>query len=90
MESTRRVHALSALARSLSPVAPEELVGVKEIAELAGVARRTAAGYVDREGFPAPVGFLSRGRIWRRADVEAWLEQNPPRGPGRPPKHSSS
>lgn len=67
-------------------MAPEELAGVTEIAEMLGVARRTAAAYTERDDFPAPVGVLARGRIWRRVDVDRWAKKNPPRKPGRPKK----
>lgn len=68
-------------------MAPEELAGVTEIADILGVHIRTAARYVEQSGFPAPIGTLARGRVWRVRDVERWAKKNPPRPPGRPPKH---
>ena len=63
---------------------PEEVAGVTEIAEMLGVNRRTAARYVERVDFPAPVGTLSRGRVWIRSEVDAWGREHLPLPPGRP------
>jgi len=67
-------------------VAPEEIVGVTEIAEMLGVPVRTAGRYVTRADFPAPLGTLKRGRVWRRKDVERWGREHLPLQPGRPRK----
>jgi predicted DNA-binding transcriptional regulator AlpA len=70
-----------------SSMAPQELAGVAEIAEILGVTRRTAARYSERDDFPAPTGQLARGRVWRRRDVEKWGAKHLPLPrPGRPPK----
>jgi prophage regulatory protein len=71
---------------SLPDVAREELAGVSEIAEMLGVSRPSAARYVERSDFPAPAGELSRGRVWRRSDVQAWGKKHLPLPPGRPRK----
>jgi predicted DNA-binding transcriptional regulator AlpA len=72
-------------------VALEELAGLAEIAEILRVSRSTAARYAERADFPAPIGRLGRGRIWRRRDVEKWGRLRLPLPkPGRPkktPKH---
>ena len=86
MESTHDMHIRPVGLVAFDAMAPEELAGVTEIANLLGVARRTAAAYTDRPDFPAPIGALARGRVWRVRDVEAWAKKNPPRPPGRPPK----
>lgn len=66
---------------------PDDLVGVTEIANMAGVARNTAWRWSNRGGFPRPAANLARGRVWRHGDVERWLEaKRPPLG--RPPKTS--
>jgi predicted DNA-binding transcriptional regulator AlpA len=67
-------------------VSPEDLAGVAEIAKMLGVSRPTASRYVDRDDFPEPVGQLLRGRVWLRADVQAWAKANLPLKAGRPPK----
>jgi Helix-turn-helix domain len=68
-------------------MAPEDLAGVAEIAEILDVTRRTAARYTERDDFPAPVGQLARGRVWRRRDVEKWgTKRLPLPRSGRPPK----
>jgi prophage regulatory protein len=69
-------------------VASDELAGVSEIAEMLGVTRRTAARYVDRTDFPEPTETLSRGRVWLRADIEAWAREHLPLPSGRPRKHA--
>ncbi|MGD0713097.1 MAG: helix-turn-helix domain-containing protein [Gaiellaceae bacterium] len=67
-------------------MAPEQLASVKEVAEICGVGRRTAARYVDRDDFPDPMGTLGVGRVWRRRDVERWAARMLPLPTGRPPK----
>lgn len=54
--------------------APGSLVGVAEIAELAGVSRQRVSVLVQRVGFPAPVVELRMGKVWRAKPVERWLE----------------
>lgn len=49
-----------------------ELLGVAEAARLLGWDRRRVITYVDRGAFPDPVAHLASGRVWRRADVEAF------------------
>ncbi len=67
-------------------VSPDELVGITEIAAILGVPVRTAARYSDRSDFPAPLGQLARGRVWRRDDVARWEKESLPLKPGRPRK----
>jgi predicted DNA-binding transcriptional regulator AlpA len=54
---------------------PGDLVGVTEIGDLLGVSRQRADQLTHAEGFPETVAVLSAGRIWRRADVEAWARE---------------
>ena len=67
-------------------VMAEDLVGFGELPDLLGVSRATAARYAARDDFPAPVGELASGRVWRKRDIERWAKKNPPRPPGRPPR----
>jgi hypothetical protein len=67
-------------------VSPEELASIAEISEIFGVTKRIAGKYVARPDFPAPLGRVSAGPIWRRADVERWGKEHLPLRPGRPPK----
>ena len=53
-------------------------VGVTEIGNLLGVSRQRADQLTRTEGFPEPVAVLSAGRIWGRADVEAWARDDRP------------
>jgi hypothetical protein len=53
-----------------------DLVGLTEIATMLGVSRQRVDQLSrDVEGFPAPVGEISAGRIWERADVEQWARE---------------
>ena len=49
-----------------------ELAGVAEAAAILGWDKRRVATYVRRGSFPEPVASLAGGRVWRRADVEAF------------------
>jgi predicted DNA-binding transcriptional regulator AlpA len=63
---------------------PEDLIGFSEIAELLGVAQRTAARYVKRPDFPAPYVRLAAGPIWLRGEVLKWAKSHLPLAAGRP------
>ena len=55
------------------------LVGSTEIAELAGVDPRLVATWIGRyDDFPTPIVELALGRIYLKAEVEAWLRQRRP------------
>ena len=44
-----------------------------EMAKILGVSRQRVYQLMDAyEDFPAPIATLAVGRIWSRADVEAW------------------
>ncbi|WP_128423040.1 hypothetical protein [Frankia sp. EI5c] len=62
------------------PATPDELVGIADIRAWLGVA--TARAYVVSRfrDFPAPWYASEDGRVrlWRRTDVEAWLDANRP------------
>jgi hypothetical protein len=49
-----------------------ELAGVAEAAAILGWDKRRVATYARRGSFPEPVASLAGGRVWRRADVEAF------------------
>ena len=62
-------------------VEPDELVTASEIAERTGRSRESirllAAGKRGRGGFPPPVrGLKSRMRLWRWAEVIAWMAEH--------------
>lgn len=62
-------------------VEPDELVTASEIAERTGRSREgirlLAAGKRGRGGFPPPVrGLKSRTRLWRWAEVIAWMAEH--------------
>lgn len=70
----------------LDYVSPKELASLAEIAEMLGVTKRTVQRYAARVDFPQPIDVLAAGRVWRRADIEAWAKANLPLRTGRPPK----
>lgn len=58
------------------------VVGTWEIAEMLGVTR-TRVNQIAREvGFPKPYGKLHMGKVWRRADIEAWRKRTRPADTG--------
>lgn len=50
----------------------DEVMGAAEIADLLGVSRQRVQQLVTRADFPAPIGVLTMGKVWRRDQVEAW------------------
>src|SRR5262245_6261506 len=48
------------------------LAGVAEAADVLGWDKRRVVTYIDRGTFPEPVQSLASGRVWLRADVEAY------------------
>jgi chromosome partitioning protein len=51
-----------------------ELVGLSEIAEMAGVSRQVVTNWRARtKDFPTPIVELASGSVWKREDIERWL-----------------
>ena len=71
---------------ALTAVAPEDLLGLADIARQLGVSKRTAQNYVSRADFPEPLGRISAGPVWMRRHVEEWAKATLPLRTGRPPK----
>lgn len=71
----------------MSDIVGLEVVGLREIGQVLGVSSsrvsQLARAYDD---FPEPIGTPSSGRVWRRADIEAWVARHPDRKPGRRPR----
>lgn len=57
------------------PTAPGSLLGIAEIAEVAGISRQRASVLSQRVGFPPPVVELRMGKVWRAKPVERWLAE---------------
>jgi prophage regulatory protein len=53
-------------------------MGAAEIAERLGVSRQRVQQLVKRSDWPAPVAELTMGKVWRAADIEAWINANRP------------
>lgn len=66
------------------PVLFDRLVGVKEAAEILGVAKPNfLRDYAGRPDFPAPVADLASGRVWLLSEVVQFLKRHnlrPPEG----------
>lgn len=55
---------------------PENIVGIKEIAERAGVVPITVHKWRERPvGFPQPAVHLSMGPVWDWTKVARWIER---------------
>jgi prophage regulatory protein len=53
------------------------LVGSAEIGRmLGGISRQRVQQIIGREDFPAPEVQLEMGKVWKRADVEAWARDH--------------
>jgi prophage regulatory protein len=50
----------------------QELIGISGVAELLGVTRQGADFLSKRTDFPEPAHKLPTGRVWVRAEIEAW------------------
>src|SRR5262245_12761799 len=54
----------------------DELVGINEIAEMAGVSRQAVANWRSRApDFPKPIADLASGPVFRRFQVRVWLRR---------------
>lgn len=51
---------------------PPSVVGVTEVADILGWDRRKVGVYAHRGRLPTPIANLVSGRIWLRADIEAY------------------
>ena len=56
------------------PKGKQSLMGQAEIAALVGTKSSTVGTWVTRGLLPEPVAHLACGRIWARADIEAWAK----------------
>lgn len=53
-----------------------DLIGISDVARLANVSRARAYALASKEGFPVPVAEGGAyGRLWQRAQVEAWIAE---------------
>ena len=50
------------------------LVGIAEIASLAGRPKQTVLHWTRRSDFPDPVDKLRMGTAWSREEVQVWME----------------
>lgn len=57
-----------------APLKRNSLVGLTEIAALIGASRQAAHKAAGRPDFPRPLDELASGPVWRRRDVDRWLE----------------
>ena len=60
----------------------QNLLGISEIAEMAGVTRQAVTNWRKRfDDFPQPVQTLQSGPVWKRELIEDWLKQREGRAP---------
>jgi predicted DNA-binding transcriptional regulator AlpA len=52
------------------------VVAAAEIAAMLRVSRQRVQQLVNAPGFPAPVYTLAMGKVWARADVVRWAQEN--------------
>jgi predicted DNA-binding transcriptional regulator AlpA len=52
----------------------EDIVGIAEVGQILGLSRQRTDILSRAKGFPEPIATLTGGRIWRRADIEAWAK----------------
>ncbi len=55
---------------------PEPIMGITEIAKRLGVSRQYAHRLTRRLDFPAPLGRITAGAVYRTEDVERWIAQH--------------
>ena len=54
----------------------DELIGINEIAEIAGVSRQAVANWRKRtQDFPRPIAELASGPVFRRSQIRSWLRK---------------
>ena len=54
-----------------------ELVGIYEIAQLAGVSKQCVVNWINRyKDFPEPIAILKSARIYDKQDVITWLKNS--------------
>jgi prophage regulatory protein len=56
----------------------KHLMGAREIEERLGVSRQRVQQLIARPDWPAPYDELAMGKVWRIADVEAWVRRHRP------------
>ncbi len=54
------------------------LMGAKEIEERLRVSRQRVTQLTARSDWPKPYDELAMGKVWRKADIEAWIRQHRP------------
>jgi len=52
------------------------LVGAAEIGRMLGVSRQRVQQLIKRDDFPEPDVVLEMGKVWKRAEVEAWAREH--------------
>lgn len=54
----------------------EDIVGVKEVAQMLGISRQRVNVIVQSHpDFPEPIAKLAAGRVWQRRDIVEWAKK---------------
>lgn len=73
-EARQTINRVKWVIRNWCRMQEEELLGLFEVAELAGVTPSAVANWRKRAGdFPAPVATLKSGPVFRLSQIRAWL-----------------
>lgn len=53
----------------------QALIGIADIARMAGVSRQRAQALAKKDGFPEPAAVTTGGRFWRQGEVRDWIAE---------------
>nr|WP_051042441.1 helix-turn-helix domain-containing protein [Actinoplanes missouriensis] len=53
-------------------------MGAGEIGDRLGVSRQRVQQLIAKPDFPAPYDEIQMGKVWRIADIEAWIREHRP------------
>ncbi len=54
-------------------------MGAREIEDRLGVSRQRVQQLIATPGFPPPWDELAMGKVWRKPDIEGWIQRFRPR-----------
>ena len=57
------------------PDRPSDLIRIKEVSHILGLAKSTIYRYLSEDNFPKPINIGARAVAWRRGDIEKWIDK---------------